>query len=447
MNELAGAREWVYTAWVDGHYRRLRRATSLVLIAFLFGLPWMRIRGLPALELDLQARTLYAFGGVFRPTDSILLVIATLMLGLVLFLSTALWGRIWCGYACPQTVFLEEWVRALEHRIEGSRGVRRARDQGPWTWDKAWRKALKWSLFLLAAFVLSMSLVSFLTGAPDLWSGQVTWVAWAWVGSLTAIWFADFAWFREQLCNYLCPYARIQGALTDDESLVVSYDRRRGEPRKVKGEAWKPGSCISCDRCVVVCPAGIDIREGYQLECVNCARCVDACTGVMDRLGHPTLVRYTTQAEEEGRRRRVLRPRTAAYGSLLGVLALALVVTLATSQDLEVTVNRAPGSLYTIDSDGAVRNTYLVRVANTSGHGGAVEEVTIEVSGLPEAEVLIPPIGLRPDEDRTVPMIIRMDPGQVEQRTTDLVVTVTSGSSEVHRRATFKAPNRIGQEG
>ena len=447
MGQLTADRDWVYSAQVAGRFQRLHRATGRLLIVFLFALPWMRIRGLPALELDLGTRTLYAFGGIFRPTDTILLVLLGLVLALGLFLFTALYGRLWCGYACPQTVFLEEWVRRLELRIEGDRGKRRARDQGPWTWDKAWRKGLKWSLFLLAAGGLSMTLVSLFTGAPDLWTGRVGSAAWLWVASLTALWFADFVWFREQLCNYVCPYARFQGALTDDQSLVVHYDLRTGEPRKEKGEPYLEGSCIDCKKCVAVCPQGIDIRKGYQLECVNCARCVDACEGVMGRLGHDPLIRYTTLADEQGRERRVLRGRTLVYSGLVAVLGVAFLWQLQARQDLEVTVNRAPGSLFTVDADGAVRNTFLVRVTDTSNRADrSPEPLTVTVSGLPGAEVLVPELSLAPDTATTLPLVIRATPEAVPHRTTSLVVTVSTGGETVHRTTTFKSPAAMGGE-
>ncbi len=447
MGQLTANRPWVYAAQVSGRFQRLHRATGRLLIVFLFALPWMRINGVPALELDLGTRTLYAFGGIFRPTDTILLVLLGLMLSFALFLFTALYGRLWCGYACPQTVFLEEWVRRLELKIEGDRGKRRARDAGPWNLDKVWRKGLKWSLFLLAALGLSMTLVSLFTGGRDLWTGQVAPAAWIWVGSLTALWFADFVWFREQLCNYVCPYARFQGALTDDESLVVQYDVSTGEPRKAKGTPSVPGSCIDCKKCVAVCPQGIDIRKGFQLECVSCARCVDACEGVMTKLGHDPLIQYTTQAESEGRERRVFRGRTAVYGGLIAVLGVAFLWQLSARQDLEVTVNRSAGSLYTVDTDGAVRNTFLVRVTDTSNRARrTATPLTITVAGLPGAEVLVPELDLAPDSATTVPLVVRVAPGSVGRRTTELVVTVSTGEETVHRTTTFKTPAPAGGE-
>lgn len=447
MAGLTANRDWVYAAKVKGRFQRLHRATGRLLIVFLFALPWMRIRGLPALELDLGTRSLYALGGIFRPTDTILLVLLGLMAAFGLFLFTALYGRLWCGYACPQTVFLEEWVRRIETWVEGDRGKRRARDAGPWTWDKAWRKATKWGLFAVMAVAISMTLVALFTGGPDLVTNQVSPAAWVWVASLSGLIFGDFVWFREQFCNLVCPYARFQGALTDDQSLVVHYDAKVGEPRRAKGAPTLSGACIDCGKCVAVCPQGIDIRQGYQLECVNCARCVDACEGVMQKLKQDPLIRYSTLAQEQGRTRQVLRGRTAIYGGMIAVLAVAFLWQLSARQDLEVSVNRAPGSLFTVDADGLVRNTFLVRVTNTANQADKTPAtLVITVSGLDNAQVLVPEITLAPDASTTVPLVVRAAPGQDILRTTPLVVTVSTAHDSVHRTATFKSPTSVGGE-
>ena len=361
-------RQKVQVADVRGRFQRLHRQTAVALQAIFFLVPWIPVGGHPIVQFDLVARRLYAFGAVFTPRDTFFLVLIGLIAAFGLFFFTSLYGRIWCGYACPQSFFLEEWIRPVERLIEGSRGKRMQRDRGPWTFDKAWRKGLKWTLFLAAAGVVASTFTTWFTGGMAYWTGAAPMGAYSFAGAMALFLYADFAWFREQACNYLCPYARFQGALTDDHSLVVSYDFGQGEPRGKKGKV--EGDCIDCKKCVTVCPQGIDIRQGFQLECITCGRCVDACHGVMDRFGQASLIRYTTQAAEEGRQAKALRPRTLAYSAILAVLITTFVVGLATRTPLQAHLQRLPGTLYQIDEDGWTRNTYLLQLAQNAGSEG-----------------------------------------------------------------------------
>src|SRR5512141_2147163 len=238
-------RSWIYVQHVDGRFQRLRRWTFAALYAILFVTPWVRVKGNPALQLDLADRRLYAFGAMFSASDTLLLLLLLLFLAFSLFFFTSLFGRLWCGYACPQTVFLDGLGRPIERWIEGEWTTRRRRDAGPLTWDKAWRKAAKWAVFAGAAFLVAMGVMGYWAGARELWTGQAGPAEYTLVGIFTAAFFSDFAWFREQFCNYLCPYARFQSALTDDETLLIGYDPRRGEPRGGK-DAKLEGRCIDC---------------------------------------------------------------------------------------------------------------------------------------------------------------------------------------------------------
>jgi cytochrome c oxidase accessory protein FixG len=426
------SRSWVYPHSVKGAYQRLHRWTGLALQVLLFAAPWIEVGGAPALWIDIPGRRLYLLGALFTPRDTSYLVLLGLLAAFGLFFFTALYGRLWCGWGCPQTVFLEEWVRPLEHRLEGERGVRRARDRRGLSFDLAWRKLVKWSILGGLATVVSMTLVSFFTPARELWAGRGGPVATGITIALSLGLFFDFAWFREQLCNWVCPYARFQGALTDDHSKVIAYDRLRAS------------ACIDCRKCEAVCPQGIDIREGFQLECVNCARCVDACAGVMGKLGSPTLIDYTTTAATEGRPHRPVRPRTVLYAAILTGLAATLGGSLATRHDLEATIGRAPGSLFTVDSDGWVRNTYLLQVENRD-LGDRDERLELEVRGLPaDAEVILPPVTLAPGRATTVPVIVRVSAGEVARRTIDLVVVVRTRDDVLELPTTFKTDAREG---
>ena len=438
---LVKARDWVYSARVAGRYQRIHRASGTALLAILFAGPWIRIGGQPALQIDLPARRLYALGATFSANETFYLVLLGLMLTFSLFFFTALYGRLWCGYLCPQTVFLEEWIRRIEAAIEGDAPKRRKRDEGPWTFDKAWRKGAKWLAFALVAAALAMTLVSYFTGARTIWTGSAGPVAYGFVGAIGGLAFFDFAWFREQLCNYVCPYARFQGALTDDESQVVAYQVSIGEPRKgTKGvDKATIGLCVDCKKCVAVCPQGIDIRNGYQLECVNCARCVDACAIVMEKFDQPSLVQYTTIAETEGRKARTIRPRTVAYASLLALLGTAFVGGLHERHETQAFLDRAPGTLFQIDPDGRIRNTYLLKITNNHPSGDD-DTYALRVEGLPGAEVIAPPIVVAPRSTATVPLVIRVPTQSIPRATVPLTVHLTTHDDDVILDATFKQP-------
>jgi cytochrome c oxidase accessory protein FixG len=431
-------REWVYPQSIRGSFTTLRRWTFLGLHIALFVTPWITVRGHPLLQIDLPARRLFLAGSIYTAADTIFLLLLLLFAAFSLFFFTAVFGRIWCGYACPQTVFLESWIRPLEMWIEGDRSTRKRRDAKGLHFDLVWRKAVKWTAFAAVAFLLAMAMMSFFAGARALWTGQASTASYVLVAILTGVWYLDFTWFREQFCNYLCPYARFQSALTDTETLLVSYDEPRGEPRGGGRAAAEEGRCIACNKCVVVCPQGIDIRDGFQLECIQCARCIDACVSVMEPLGHPTLVRYSSMAVDEKKPRRTWRPRTLVYGGLLTTLATAATVLLLARVPFEVNLNRAPGSLFTVDADGYLRNTYLLRIINKDSGAEAVEyEIALE--GLEDAELLTDAVVLESNTARTLPFIVRIPSASVpgSGRSLPIAVRVTAPSGELVVPTTF----------
>ena len=443
MLGFSGTREWVYPQSISGRFTTLRRWTFLALHLVLFVTPWITVDDHPLLLIDIPARRVFLLGGIYTASDSFFLLLLMLFLAFALFFFTALWGRLWCGYACPQTVFLETWIRPLEIWIEGDRIQRKRRDGLGWSFDRMWRKAAKWTAFLAVAFLLAMAIVSFFVPARELWTLRAGALAYSFVGVFTFLWYWDFTWFREQFCNFLCPYARFQSALTDDETLLIGYDPKRGEPRGGKGAAAE-GRCIACNKCVVVCPQGIDIRDGFQLECIQCARCIDACVSVMDKLGHRTLVEYTSLAESEGKAVRRLRPRTFIYGGLLASLVVFGGVLMAERVPFEVTVNRVPGSLFTLDPDGFVRNTYLLKITNNDP-GNAPVVYSLSVEGLPNAEVLFRDVSLSSNESRTFPLVIRLPLSGELKRTIPIEVRVTSSDGELGVPTTFKSGAAVGE--
>lgn len=435
---FSGSREWVYAQSVQGRFQRLHRLSGFALLAFLVVIPWLSWGDQPLFRMDVPARKVYAFGAIFTTADGFILALTGFFAAFSLFFFTSLFGRLWCGYACPQTVFLEEFIRPIEALIEGDRGVRMARDKKGWTFDKAWRFVAKQLAFLAVAVFVSGSFMGWFVDVRDVWTASASTTTYAITAFFAGIWYFDFAWFREQMCNLVCPYARFQGALCDDESLVVTYDVAHAEPRGGK-DAKEEGRCIDCKKCVTVCPQGIDIRDGFQLECVTCGRCIDACEGVMGKLGKPSLVVYSTVAEQEGRQARWIRPRTVVYMGLLTAIAAGILGLITLHSPIEAHVARAPGSLYTLDNDGFVRNTYIVDIVNRDGDADA-DTFTITVTGLEGAEVLAAPLKLAAAESRTVPVVVRVPANQSVSRTVPLLFHVHVGEYEVTRNATFKTP-------
>lgn len=363
-----GSRNFLHPADAHGFWTRARRGSALLLIAIYLSLPWIPIGGHPAVFLDVADRRFHLFGQTLAFQDAWLLFFVITGLGFGLFFITALLGRVWCGWACPQTVFLEHVFRRVERWIEGDSVARRQLDAAPWTAGKAVKRVGKHVAYLLLAGLITHLLLAYFVSLPGLWAMMHQapaehWSAFVFVGLATGVLYFNFAWFREQLCLVICPYGRLQSVLIDDHSQVIGYDSKRGEPR---GKAGTPdaGACIDCNRCVQVCPTGIDIRQGLQIECIACAACIDACDTVMEKVGRPKgLVRYDSTAGFEGGRTRWLRPRLWLYGVLLAAGATVATWALTTVRPASLGVTRLGGAPYFID-EGTVRNQFLVRLVN-----------------------------------------------------------------------------------
>lgn len=363
-----GSHYILHPADVHGRFTVARRLFALCLIAVYVLLPWIPINGNPAVFLDVENRKFHLFGLTFLAQDLWLAFFVVSGVGFALFYLTALFGRLWCGWACPYTVFLEHVVRRLERWIEGDATSRRRLDNAPWDSAKILRRGLKLLSFFLASFVIAHFFLAYFVSLPRLWKMMMQnpldhWMAFSVVMFLTVALFFCFSWFREQFCIVLCPYGRIQSALTDDHTLTVGYDKGRGEPR---GKAGSPGAgdCINCLRCVQVCPTGIDIRNGLQLECIGCSACIDACNDVMKRLNRPKgLVRYDSMQGLQGKRTRWVRPRIVAYTVLMAVGVLALGLTMRRLHGFQATLTRMTGAPYYVNEAG-VRNQFQLRIIN-----------------------------------------------------------------------------------
>ncbi|MDX1547055.1 MAG: cytochrome c oxidase accessory protein CcoG, partial [Rhodothermales bacterium] len=329
-----GKRRWMYPTPSPGRYQRARLVVGWLLIALFVALPLVPINGRPAVLLDVVRREFALFGLVFYPTDTFLLLLFMVGTFLAVVLFTALLGRVWCGWGCPQTVYLEFVFRPIERWVEGKEHVRKRRDDGPWTLDKVWRKGVKWALYLVLSLALAHVFVSYFVGWSQLtaWMQQPPAAHWGYfviMALTTGLVLFDFGYFREQMCTITCPYARFQSVLLDPHSLIVSYDPVRGEPRGRGKQRENLGDCIDCFACVRTCPTGIDIRDGLQMECIACTQCIDACDDIMDRVGSPRgLIRYTSEQALEGKPTKRLRPRTVVYGGLLIVVAMLFTIAL-----------------------------------------------------------------------------------------------------------------------
>jgi cytochrome c oxidase accessory protein FixG len=463
-----GRRRWLTPRLSKGYWYRLRQVVAYGLIALFVTLPWIRIGGSPALLLDVPARQFTILGKVFYPTDTLLLAIGMVGLFLTIFFVTAVLGRAWCGWACPQTVYLEWVFRPIERfftRTTGRGG--RPRKVEPW------RRVAMFAVFAVFSFFIANTFLAYFVGTDRL----TQWV----VGSplnhpfgfglvlvVTGAMLFNFGFFREQLCHIACPYGRMQSVMLDRRSLIVSYDEERGEPRGAQGtkarrhEGTKGpesgsdpsslrdsvssslptrGDCIDCTLCVQVCPMGIDIRDGLQMECVHCTQCIDACVAVMARIDKPPgLIGYASAASRAGEKRAWLRPRVVIYPAALLILGTLFVVVLAGKGDFDASFVRSLGQPYTLGEDD-VRNSLRLRLVNRTA-----EPRTYRVSTAEPGVTVIDkqaPVRVAPGEtvERPVHLITGLDAFENGNRRVELVITDDTGHTET-RRARLLGPMR-----
>jgi cytochrome c oxidase accessory protein FixG len=391
-----GKRKWVYADLPKGRFARARNVIYALLIVFYIVAPFLSIAGQPLLRFDLPARHFSIFGVTFVTTDLFLLALLLVTLVIALFFFSALLGRLWCGWACPQTVYLEGMFRRMERWIEGTPLERRKLDGGPRA-DAYWaKKIVKHGGFALFSVLLSLAFTAYFIGPRTSFGMVANFGAGHGAAFITALVIAaltyfNFAYFREQFCTFLCPYARFQSVMLDDHSLIVGYDPVRGEPRGAKRPAdpWEGrGDCIDCKRCVQVCPTGIDIRDGLQLECVSCTACIDACDAVMERVGRPRgLIRYDSLAGLARKPRKILRGRVVVYSVILLALLSVFTTRLLSRDIVSLAVARAPGIPYLMQDDGRVRNLFSLRITNTDAQPHTMR---IELDGAPDMELLVP---------------------------------------------------------
>ncbi|NRT55553.1 cytochrome c oxidase accessory protein CcoG [Sphaerotilus uruguayifluvii] len=389
----------IYPRAVSGYFAKWRWALVWLTQIVFYGLPWLMWNDRQAVLFDLISRRFYLFGLVLYPQDLIYLTGLLIISAYGLFLFTAVGGRLWCGYACPQTVYTEIFLW-FEHRFEGDRAQRMKLDAGPWTAEKIRRKGAKHLAWVLFALWTGFTFVGYFTpihtlAAEALSFGFGPW-EWFWVLFYAFATWGNAGFMREQVCKYMCPYARFQSAMFDKDTLIISYDAERGDPRGSRGKKVDPkskglGDCVDCGVCVQVCPTGIDIRNGLQYECIGCAACIDACDGIMDKMNYPRgLIRYATQngLKEHFSRgqmwQRVLRPRVLIYTAILILIVAAVGASIWLRTPFRVDVIRDRASLARIVDDGRIENVYRLQVMNSDEKQ---HHFRIQVTGLPKLRV------------------------------------------------------------
>ncbi|MEY6433861.1 cytochrome c oxidase accessory protein CcoG [Thioalkalicoccus limnaeus] len=447
------AHEKIYPREVQGRYASLRWLAVWLLLGLYYLLPWMSWDGRQAVLFDLPARKFYIFGLTFWPQDFFFMAWLLIMAALMLFFVTAIAGRLWCGYACPQTVWTEAFLW-MERITEGRHGRRRKLDEGPWTLEKLARKGTKQVLWIGFSLWTGFTFVAYFTPTLELGHKVLTFSTGAW--ETFWILFYGFATYgnagflREQVCKYMCPYARFQSAMFDKDTLIISYDARRGEPRgprkmDLDRQTSPLGDCIDCHLCVQVCPTGIDIREGLQIECIACAACVDVCNGVMDRMHYPRgLVRYSTHhAMEEQRPSRVWRARVLIYGALLLALLIGFGAAVANRSTLIVDVIRDRNTLYRERAGGLIENVYTLTFVNKTEVERQYRIAAHGIDGLVVDLDRPQPLVSGPGQVLRVPLRLQAPSSALASDIVEVTLTVEASGevpARIERRAPFVGP-------
>lgn len=477
-----GKRIWIYPKKPSGRYYNARKWVSYVLLAILFGLPFIEVGGEPFVLFNILERKFILFGVLFMPQDFHLFVLAMLTFIVFIVLFTVVWGRVFCGWICPQTIFMEMVFRRIEYWIEGDANAQRRLNKAPWTTDKIFKKTAKQVIFFTISVLIANVFLAYIISLDEVLRIVQEPISQNWEGFVAMILFSGafyfvFSYMREQVCIAVCPYGRLQGVMLDNNSIVVHYDHVRGEPRgkmkkkhtarkpdnpvqsiaatvaagtakpdQVKAEAMPTGSnpteqikktlgdCIDCKLCVQVCPTGIDIRDGTQLECVNCTACMDACDEVMDKIGRERgLIRYDSFKGISEGRKRLWTPRVMAYSAVLGVLIVVNILLLNARTDVEANLFRATGTLFyqVNDQPDQLRNLYNYQITNKTKESFPVEFRLVGIEG--SIELVGKPPVTEPGAQTEGSLFITLDKADLDGRKTRLSIDVYSGDKRIDR--------------
>jgi cytochrome c oxidase accessory protein FixG len=383
-----GKRIWVFPSKPKGRYFNLRSWFSLGYLAIFFGIPFVKWNGDPLFLINVVERKFIIFGSIFWPQDFFIFGLGMLIFIIFIALFTVVFGRVFCGWACPQTIFMEMLFRRVEYWIDGDANYQKALKNAPWNAQKVMKRAAKYTLFFLLSVLIANTFLAYIIGVDELFkiaSEPVTIHKSGFAGMLmfSGVFFFIYSWFREQVCIIVCPYGRMQGVLLDRNSIIVAYDYLRGEPRskfKKKPVEQKKGDCIDCNLCVKVCPTGIDIRNGTQLECINCTACIDACDHIMEGINRPKgLIRYDSEEHIKNNTKFAFTTRMKAYTAILLVLIGVEVTLLSTRSDYDATVLRAKGMLFQEQPNDQISNLYTIKLVNKTRD---TMPVVLKVEGL-----------------------------------------------------------------
>ncbi|MGE0485936.1 MAG: cytochrome c oxidase accessory protein CcoG [Gammaproteobacteria bacterium] len=426
-------RQKIYPREVHGTFALMRVSAVFFLLGIFYGVPWLRWDGHQAVLLDLPARKFYIFGLTLWPQDFLLLTLLLMMGALSLFFFTTLAGRLWCGYACPQTVWTEVFLW-MERKIEGNRQQRQRLDKAPWSLNKLRIKISKQVAWITFALFTGFTFVSYFTPMDALFRKVTTlslgpWETF-WMVFYSFATYGNAGYMREQVCKYMCPYARFQSAMFDNDTLIVSYDEKRGEPRGSRRSGSDPkaqglGDCVNCTLCVQVCPTGIDIREGLQYECISCSSCIDVCNEVMTKVGYaPGLIRYTTQHALDGQATRIVRPRTLVYSALLAAVGCLFLYVLVSREPLGLDIIRDRNQLYR-ERQGLIENVYMLKVLNLSDAPRRFRVAAAGIDGMElvgtDAAVLV-----AGGDVAEVPVVLRASEDALHARSNPIEFTLTA---------------------
>ncbi|MCV6636136.1 cytochrome c oxidase accessory protein CcoG [Candidatus Albibeggiatoa sp. nov. NOAA] len=434
---LYSKREKIYPRIVLGTFTRLKALSGIILLGIFYGFPWLQWGDRQAVLFDLPARQFHVFGLSFWPQDFIYLAFLLIIAAMSLFFFTTLAGRLWCGYACPQTIWTDAFLW-MERLVEGDRPQQMKLDKAPMSFRKFRIKFTKQFIWIAFALFTGFTFVGFFTPIRELWDATLTFNLSGW--ETFWLFFYGFAtygnagWMREQVCTYMCPYARFQSAMFDKDTMIIAYDEKRGEPRGSRKRNEDPdekglGDCINCTLCVQVCPTGIDIRDGLQYQCISCSACIDVCDDVMDKMGYKRgLVRYTTEHALQGEKTHIFRPRIFIYATILLVLLAGLGYSISQRVGIELDVLRDRSALYKETAEGNIKNIYTLKITNKDSQPHAYE---LTVSGIEGVQVLKPDsIIVDSGQVQNVSVSLVATPEQLQARSAEVMFTLTSTDDE-----------------
>jgi cytochrome c oxidase accessory protein FixG len=432
-----GKRVWIYPKKPSGKFHKLRIVVAVFLLGVLFIVPFIKVGGHPFMLLDLLNRKFILFGISFGPHDFHLFVLSIIGLIISIFLFTVVYGRLFCGWVCPQTIFMEMVFRKVEYLIEGDANKQRTLKKAPWDFTKFFKKTLKQAIFFILAFLIANALLAWVIGIDALFeliNKPIADVFGRFMAMIifTSVTYFMGAYFREQVCTMICPYGRLQGVMLDPDSIVIHYDNVRGEPRgKIrKGVVQNNGDCIDCHLCVDVCPTGIDIRNGTQLECINCTACIDACDEVMTKVKRPTgLIRYASKNEIETGTRKILTSKSIGYTVVLIFLFGFIAYLLGTRSDFELSIVRTAGLMAQEQPDNRLSNLYDVKLINKTFNTIPAALELINIDG--EIKIVSGDLTLRPQEISEGKFFVILSDNQITKLNTPIEIAVKANGETI----------------